>query len=281
MLKIGCHLSAAKGYAHMGKDALKIGANTFAFFTRNPRGGKAKAVDEKDAQALREMLSEHNFGTLVAHAPYTLNPCSKDEKVRNFAYIAMSEDMERMEYTPGNYYNFHPGSHVGQGTEAGIERIADLLNRTLTPEQSTIVLLETMAGKGSEIGGRFEELAAIIERVELKEKLGVCMDTCHVSDAGYDIIGDLDGVLEEFDRIVGLDKLRAMHINDSQNTKGAKKDRHAKIGEGCLGLDTIVNVITHPKLKDLPFILETPNELEGYAAEIALLRKEADKREGR
>ena len=228
MLKIGCHLSAAKGYAHMGKDALKIGANTFAFFTRNPRGGKAKAVDEKDAQALREMLSEHNFGTLVAHAPYTLNPCSKDEKVRNFAYIAMSEDMERMEYTPGNYYNFHPGSHVGQGTEAGIERIADLLNRILTPEQSTIVLLETMAGKGSEIGGRFEELAAIIERVELKEKLGVCMDTCHVSDAGYDIIGDLDGVLEEFDRIVGLDKLRAMHINDSQNPKGAKKDRHAK-----------------------------------------------------
>ena len=281
MLKIGCHLSAAKGYAHMGKDALKIGANTFAFFTRNPRGGKAKAVDEKDAQALREMLSEHNFGTLVAHAPYTLNPCSKDEKVRNFAYIAMSEDMERMEYTPGNYYNFHPGSHVGQGTEAGIERIADLLNRTLTPEQSTIVLLETMAGKGSEIGGRFEELAAIIERVELKEQLGVCMDTCHVSDAGYDIIGDLDGVLEEFDRIVGLDKLRAMHINDSQNPKGAKKDRHAKIGEGCLGLDTIVNVITHPKLKDLPFILETPNELEGYAAEIALLRKEADKRQGR
>lgn len=281
MLKIGCHLSAAKGYAHMGKDALKIGANTFAFFTRNPRGGKAKAVDEKDAQALREMLSEHNFGTLVAHAPYTLNPCSKDEKVRNFAYIAMSEDMERMEYTPGNYYNFHPGSHVGQGTEVGIERIADLLNRILTPEQSTIVLLETMAGKGSEIGGRFEELAAIIDRVERKEKLGVCMDTCHVSDAGYDIIGDLDGVLEEFDRIVGLDKLRAMHINDSQNPKGAKKDRHAKIGEGCLGLDTIVNVITHPRLKDLPFILETPNELEGYAAEIALLRKEADKREGR
>lgn len=281
MLKIGCHLSAAKGYAYMGKDALKIGANTFAFFTRNPRGGKAKAIDEKDAQALREMLSEHNFGTLVAHAPYTLNPCSKDEKVRNFAYIAMSEDMERMEYMPGNYYNFHPGSHVGQGTEVGIERIADLLNRILTPEQSTIVLLETMAGKGSEIGGRFEELAAIIERVERKEKLGVCMDTCHVSDAGYDIIGDLDGVLEEFDRIVGLDKLRAMHINDSQNPKGAKKDRHAKIGEGCLGLDTIVNVITHPRLKELPFILETPNELEGYAAEIALLRKEADKREGR
>lgn len=281
MLKIGCHLSAAKGYAHMGKDALKIGANTFAFFTRNPRGGKAKVIDEKDARALREMLSEHNFGTLVAHAPYTLNPCSKDEKVRNFAYIAMSEDMERMEYTPGNYYNFHPGSHVGQGMEVGIERIADLLNRILTPEQSTIVLLETMAGKGSEIGGRFEELAAIIDRVERKEKLGVCMDTCHVSDAGYDIIGDLDGVLEEFDRIIGLDKLRAMHINDSQNPKGAKKDRHAKIGEGCLGLDTIVNVITHPKLKDLPFILETPNELEGYAAEIALLRKEADKREGR
>lgn len=278
MLNIGCHLSAAKGYAHMGKDALKIGANTFAFFTRNPRGGKAKAIDGEDAEKLQKLMKEHEFGKLVAHAPYTLNPCSKDEKVRNFAYMAMSEDMERMEYTPGNYYNFHPGSHVGQGTEAGISMIADLLNRILTPEQNTIVLLETMAGKGSEVGGSFEELAEIIRRVDLKDKIGVCMDTCHVSDAGYDIINDLDGVLDEFDRIVGLDRLYALHINDSLNPPGSRKDRHAKIGEGSLGLETIVKVITHPKLKHLPFILETPNELEGYAEEIALLRKEAENR---
>lgn len=278
MLNIGCHLSAAKGYAHMGKDALKIGANTFAFFTRNPRGGKAKAIDGEDAEKLQKLMKEHEFGKLVAHAPYTLNPCSKDEKVRNFAYMAMSEDMERMEYTPGNYYNFHPGSHVGQGTEAGISMIADLLNRILTPEQNTIVLLETMAGKGSEVGGSFEELAEIIRRVDLKDKIGVCMDTCHVSDAGYDIINDLDGVLDEFDRIVGLDRLYALHINDSLNPPGSRKDRHAKIGEGSLGLETIVKVITHPKLKHLPFILETPNELEGYAEEIALLRKEAKNR---
>lgn len=277
MLKIGCHLSAAKGYEHMGKEALKIGANTFAFFTRNPRGGKAKAIDEEDVKKLLTILKEHDFGKLVAHAPYTLNPCSKDEKVRNFAYMAMSEDMERMEYTPGNYYNFHPGSHVGQGTEQGIEMIAELLNRILTPRQSTIVLLETMAGKGSEVGGRFEELAAIIDKVEVKEKIGVCLDTCHVSDGGYDIIHDLDGVLEEFDRIIGLDRLKAMHINDSLNPMGAHKDRHAKIGEGHLGVDTIVKVITHPKLKELPCILETPNDLEGYGAEIALLRKEADR----
>lgn len=278
MLKIGCHLSAAKGYEHMGRDALKIGANTFAFFTRNPRGGKAKAIDEEDAKKLLAMLEEHEFGKLVAHAPYTLNPCSKDEKVRNFAHLAMSEDMERMEYTPGNYYNFHPGSHVGQGVEKGIELIADLLNQILSPQQSTIVLLETMAGKGSEIGGRFEELAAIIDRVELKEKVGVCLDTCHVSDGGYDIISDLDGVLDEFDNVVGLEKLKAMHINDSMNPMGAHKDRHAKIGEGHLGVETIVKVITHPKLRDLPCILETPNELDGYAAEIALLRSEAEKR---
>lgn len=278
MLKIGCHLSAAKGYEHMGKDALKIGANTFAFFTRNPRGGKAKAIDEEDVKKLLTILKEHEFGKLVAHAPYTLNPCSKDEKVRNFAYMAMSEDMERMEYTPGNYYNFHPGSHVGQGAEQGIEMIAELLNRILTPTQSTIVLLETMAGKGSEVGGRFEELAAIIDKVQVKEKIGVCLDTCHVSDGGYDIIHDLDGVLEEFDQIIGLDRLKAMHINDSLNPMGAHKDRHAKIGEGHLGVETIVNVITHPKLKDLPCILETPNELEGYGAEIALLRQEADNR---
>lgn len=279
MLNIGCHLSAAKGYEHMGKDALKIGANTFAFFTRNPRGGKAKAIDEEDVKRFLALAEEHQFGKLVAHAPYTLNPCSKDEKVRNFAHLAMSEDMERMEYTPGNYYNFHPGSHVGQGAEQGIEMIAALLNRILSPKQSTIVLLETMAGKGSEVGGTFEELAAIIDKVEVKEKLGVCLDTCHVSDGGYDIISDLDGVLEEFDRIIGLEKLKALHINDSMNPMGAHKDRHAKIGEGHLGVETIVKVITHPKLKGLPCILETPNELEGYAAEIALLRKEAQQRD--
>lgn len=275
MLNIGCHLSAAKGYEHMGKDALKINASTFAFFTRNPRGGKAKAIDLEDVSKMLKITEEHNFGRLVAHAPYTLNPCSKDKKVRDFAYVAMSEDMERMEHTPGNYYNFHPGSHVGQGIETGIEMIADLLNRILTPKQSTIVLLETMAGKGSEIGSRFEELAAIIDRVEMKDKIGVCMDTCHVSDAGYDIINDLDGVLKEFDRIIGMEYLKAMHINDSMNPTGAHKDRHARIGEGHLGVETIVNVITHPKLKHLPFILETPNELDGYAAEIAMLREKA------
>lgn len=279
MLNIGCHLSAAKGYEHMGREALKIDANTFAFFTRNPRGGKSKALDAEDVQKLLSIASANNFGKLVAHAPYTLNPCSKDKKVRDFAYLAMSEDMERMEHTPGNYYNFHPGSHVGQGAEAGIQMIADLLNQILKPEQTTTVLLETMAGKGSEIGGSFEEIAAIIEKVELKDKIGVCMDTCHVSDAGYDIINDLDGVLEEFDRIVGLDYLKAMHINDSLNPAGARKDRHAKIGEGHLGAETIINVITHPKLKHLPFILETPNELEGYAAEIAMLRSAAEEKE--
>lgn len=279
MLNIGCHLSAAKGYEHMGREALKIDANTFAFFTRNPRGGKSKALDAEDVQKLLSIASANNFGKLVAHAPYTLNPCSKDKKVRDFAYLAMSEDMERMEHTPGNYYNFHPGSHVGQGVEAGIQMIADLLNQILKPEQTTTVLLETMAGKGSEIGGSFEEIAAIIEKVELKDKIGVCMDTCHVSDAGYDIINDLDGVLEEFDRIVGLDYLKAMHINDSLNPAGARKDRHAKIGEGHLGAETIINVITHPKLKHLPFILETPNELEGYAAEIAMLRSAAEEKE--
>ena len=273
MLTIGCHLSAAKGYENMGKDALKIGANTFAFFTRNPRGGKAKAIDQADVDNLLAIMKEHQFGKLVAHAPYTLNPCSKDPKVRNFAFMAMSEDMERMEYTPGNYYNFHPGSHVGQGVEEGIRMISDLLNQILKPEQSTIVLLETMAGKGSEVGIRFEELAAIIERVELKDKIGVCMDSCHVSDAGYDIIHDLDGVLEEFDRIIGLENLYAMHINDSQNPMGAHKDRHAKIGEGHLGTETIANIVNHPQLTNLPFILETPNELDGYAREIAMLRE--------
>lgn len=273
MLTIGCHLSSANGFLHMGEEALSIGANTFAFFTRNPRGGKAKEIDPEDAEGLRRILKEHGFGKLVAHAPYTLNPCSDKQRVREFASLCMREDMERMEALPGNYYNFHPGSHVGQGTEKGIALITGLLNEIITPEQSTVVLLETMAGKGSEVGGRFEELRAIIDGVRCSEKIGVCMDTCHVSDAGYDIIGDLDGVLEEFDRIIGLQRLCALHINDSKNPPGSHKDRHAKIGEGEIGLEAIAAFLNHPKLKGLPCILETPNELDGYAAEIALLRE--------
>ena len=274
MLYIGCHLSSAKGFENMGKEALDIGANTFQFFTRNPRGGKAKAIDEKDVKAFLDMADRNGFGKLIAHAPYTLNPCSASDKVRAFAYEVMSDDMKRMEYVPGNYYNFHPGSHVGQGTEKGIQLITKLLNDIITPWQSTTILLETMAGKGSEIGGSFGELAAIIDGVELKDKIGVCMDTCHVSDAGYDIVNNLDGVLDEFDSIVGLEKLHAVHINDSMNPCGARKDRHAKIGEGHLGAETIARVIRHPKLKNLPCILETPNDLEGYAREIMMLKKE-------
>ena len=269
---MGCHLSSAGGFLAMGQAALSINANTFAFFTRNPRGGKAKEIDPEDAKALRELLARENFGKLVAHAPYTLNPCSAKENVRAFAYEAMSDDMKRMEFVPGNYYNFHPGSHVGQGVEAGIAQIADLLNRILMPEQSTIVLLETMAGKGSEIGGCFEELREIIDRVDLKEKMGVCLDTCHVSDAGYDIAKDPDGVLTQFDKVVGLERLRALHINDSMNGVGAHKDRHAKIGEGTLGFEAIKRIVHHPKLVGLPCILETPNELPGYAREIEMLR---------
>ncbi len=274
MLYLGCHLSTTKGYERMGKDALDIGANTFAFFTRNPRGGKAKEINEKDMEGLGKILSENSFGKLVAHAPYTLNPCSDKESTREFAYLAMREDLERMEYLPGNYYNFHPGSHVGQGPERGIELISELLNHILTEEQTTTVLLETMSGKGSEVGSSFEELAEIIRRVELKDKLGVCLDTCHVSDAGYDIINDLDGVLAELDRIIGLDKLKALHINDSKNPMGAGKDRHACVGDGYLGKETILSVINHPMLKGLPCILETPQEdLNGYKEEIAMLRK--------
>ncbi len=272
MLNIGCHLSAAKGYENMGKEALKIGANTFAFFTRNPRGGKAKAIDEADVQKFLEIAEANKFAKLVAHAPYTMNPCSSNDKVREFAHIAMKEDLARMEYTPGNYYNFHPGSHTGQGIEKGIELISNMLNEILTPEQNTIVLLESMAGKGSEVGSTFEELAAIIDRVELKDKIGVCLDSCHISDGGYDIVNDLDGVIEQFDKVVGLDYLYAMHLNDSLNPMGAKKDRHAKIGEGHLGVETFENIVNHPALKDLSFILETPNELSGYAKEIELLK---------
>jgi len=272
-LYIGCHLSAAKGFAAMGKDALSIGANTFAFFTRNPRGGKAKEIDPEDARALREILEANDFGKLVAHAPYTLNPCSATEKTREFARLAMTEDLERMEYLPGNYYNFHPGSHVGQGADVGISMIVDLLNDVMRPEQTTTVLLETMAGKGSEVGGTFEEIARIIDGVELKDKIGVCLDTCHVSDGGYDIAGDLEGVLAEFDRVIGLEKLKALHINDSKNPLGAHKDRHACIGDGYLGVETIAAVLGHPKLEELPCILETPQEdLAGYGSEIKLLR---------
>lgn len=272
-LYIGCHLSATKGFAAMGKDAVKIGANTFAFFTRNPRGGKAKEIDPEDAKALLAIMEKEGFGKLVAHAPYTLNPCSATEKTREFAKMAMTDDLARMEYLPGNYYNFHPGSHVGQGAEKGIEMIADLLNEVMKPEQTTTVLLETMAGKGSEVGGNFEEIAAIIDKVELKDKIGVCLDTCHVSDGGYDITNDLEGVLAEFDRIIGLEKLKALHINDSKNPLGAKKDRHACIGDGYLGTETIVKVLSHPKLVGLPCILETPQEdLDGYGREIEMLK---------
>lgn len=272
MLQLGCHLSSSKGFLHMGKEAVSIGANTFQFFTRNPRGSKAKEIDPKDVQAYLDFAAEHQIGRIVAHAPYTLNACSADEKVREFARMTFADDLKRMEYLPGNVYNFHPGSHVGQGMEKGIELIAGMLNELLWPQQQTIVLLETMAGKGTEVGGRFEELAAIIDQVELKDKIGVCLDTCHVYDAGYDIVNDLDGVLEEFDRIVGLDRLYAIHVNDSKNPFCSHKDRHEKIGEGSLGLEALSKVVHHPELAHLPFNLETPNELPGYAAEIALLR---------
>ena len=272
MLYIGCHLGSSKGYENMGREAISIGANTFQFFTRNPRGGAAKAIDEEDISKFLKLAKENNFGKIVAHAPYTLNPCSADQKVRNFAHMILVDDMMRMEYLPGNYYNFHPGSHVGQGIDVGIEMIAEMLNRILTPEQTTMVLLETMSGKGSEVGSKFEELKEIIDRVELSDKLGVCMDTCHVNDAEYDVVNNFDGVLEEFDKIIGLNRLKAMHINDSLNPFGAHKDRHAKIGEGHIGTEAIARVINHPSLKNLPFLLETPNELDGYAKEIKLLK---------
>ncbi len=275
MKYLGCHLSASKGYEAMGKDALKIGANTFAFFTRNPRGGSAKPIDMEDINKLKIILSENNFGKLVAHAPYTLNPCSADQKVRDFAHLAFREDLERLEYLPDNYYNFHPGSHVGQGVEIGINLIAELLNEILTEEQTTIVLLETMAGKGSEVGRTFEEINAIIDKVELKSKLGVCLDTCHINDSGYDVVGDFDGVLREFDEVIGLEYLKALHVNDSKNPMGASKDRHEKIGEGHLGKKALLQVVNHPKIVGLPCILETPHDdLSGYAKEIHMLQNE-------
>ena len=276
MLYIGCHLSSSKGFAAMGRQALELGANTFQFFTRNPRGSKAKALDEADAAALRDLLAERGFGPIVAHAPYILNLCGAEEKNRLFARETMADDLRRLEHLPGQLYNFHPGSHVGQGIEAGIDLIAEGLNAILRPEQSATVLLETMAGKGSEVGGRFEELRAILDRVTLSDRMGVCLDTCHVSDAGYDLVGDLDGVLTEFDRVIGLEKLRAVHLNDSKNPPGSRKDRHACLGEGTLGLEALGRIVRHPALKHLPFCLETPNDLPGYAREIAVMREIAE-----
>lgn len=272
---IGCHLSASKGYLHMGKEALSIGANTFQFFTRNPRGGNAKALDESDVAAYLRFAEENGIGRIVAHAPYTLNGCSADPAVRDFALRTMKDDLQRLEHTPGNVYNFHPGSHVGQGVEAGVELIAQMLNQTLWRGMQTTVLLETMAGKGSEVGASFEELREIIDRVELKEYMGVCLDTCHLHDAGYDIVNDLDGVMTKLDKVVGLDRVKAVHVNDSKNPMGSHKDRHEKIGLGCIGTEALLRFITHPALKGLPFCLETPNELDGYAAEIALLKERA------
>jgi len=279
MLYIGCHLSASKGFLNMGKEALSIDANTFAYFTRNPRGGKAKDIDEEDVKAFLKLAEENNFGKLVAHAPYTVNPCSADVKTREFAHMVLEDDLKRMEYTPGNYYNFHPGSHVGQGMEKGIELISTMLNDIITPQQSTIVLLETMAGKGSEVGSTFEEIATIISNMKYPDKVGVCMDSCHINDAGYDVVRDLDGVLAEFDKIIGLEKLYAMHINDSKNPFESHKDRHEKIGGGYIGKEAIAKIINHPKLRHLPFILETPNELDGYAKEIKMLREERRKQD--
>lgn len=273
MFYIGNHLSASKGYLAMGKQSVKLGGNVFAFFTRNPRGGKAKEINEEDVAKFLEFAEEHAFGKLVAHAPYTMNLCAAKEDIRNFSREMIADDLRRMEYTPGNYYNFHPGSHVGQGVEAGIEMIADALNSVLTKEQTTTVLLETMAGKGSEVGRSFEELREIIDRVERKEKLGVCFDTCHVWDGGYDIVNDLDGVLTEFDKIIGLERLCAVHFNDSMNDIGSHKDRHQKIGEGKIGMEAMKRVTLHPALSGKPFILETPNEDEGYAKEIAMIKE--------
>lgn len=273
MFTIGCHLSASKGYLAMAKQAVSIGANTFQFFTRNPRGGKAKEINEDDVKAFLEYSKEHGINRILAHAPYTLNACSADSGIREFAKNTMADDLKRMEYTPGNYYNFHPGSHVGQGVEVGIDFIAEMLNEILRKEQTTTVLLETMSGKGSEVGRNFEELKAIIDKVKLKDKLGVCLDTCHIWDGGYDVVNNFDGVLDEFDKIIGLEKLKAIHLNDSKNDLASHKDRHEKIGEGKIGLDAISKIINNDRIKDLPFYLETPNEIDGYEKEIELLKK--------
>ncbi len=273
MLKIGCHLSAAKGYLSMANDALSIDANVFQFFTRNPRGGKSKEISEEDIKRYKEVANSNNFGKILAHAPFTVNACSNEEKKREFANMVFEDDLKRMEYTPYNYYNFHPGSHVGQGIEKGIEYIAEMLNKNLKESQTTTVLLETMAGKGSEVGSKFEELRKIIDSTNLKDKLGVCLDTCHVFDAGYDIVNNLDGVLEEFDKVIGIEKLKAIHLNDSKNPIGSHKDRHEEIGKGYIGIEAIEKIINHDALKNLPFYLETPHDiLDGYKAEIKLLK---------
>lgn len=276
MLHIGCHLSSTKGFAAMGRTALDLGADTFQFFTRNPRGSRAKPLDISDAQALSALLKEHDFAPIVAHAPYILNLCSEKEENRLFAQETMADDLRRLEHIPGQLYNFHPGSHVGQGTERGVELIAEGLNAILKPDQSTTVLLETMAGKGSEVGGRFSELRSILDRVELTEKMGVCLDTCHVHDGGYDIVNGLEGVLEEFDKVIGLERLKAIHLNDSKNPQGARKDRHECLGQGHVGIEALARIVSHPALKGLPFCLETPNELPGYKAEIELMRSLAE-----
>lgn len=273
MLNIGCHLSASAGFLAMGRQITELGGNTFAFFTRNPRGGKARPVDEADIKAYTDFAQKHAFAKIVAHSPYTLNPCSPDKHTREFAHMVFEDDMKRMELIPGNYYNFHPGSHVGQGEEQGISLICEMLNKYLNEAQTTTVLLETMSGKGSEIGSSFEQLRLIMDNTSFPDKLGVCLDTCHVYDAGYDIVNDLDGVLEQFDKIIGITNLKAIHVNDSKNPYQSHKDRHEKIGKGFLGIKTFENLINHPKLKNLPFILETPNDLDGYAAEIALLKR--------
>ncbi|MDR3266980.1 MAG: deoxyribonuclease IV [Tannerella sp.] len=272
MFRIGCHLSVSAGYTAMAKDALSIGANTFQFFTRNPRGGSAKAIDKKDIDGFLKICRENDLSDFLAHAPYTMNICAADAGIRKFAHEIMIDDLQRMEYLPGSRYNFHPGSHVQQGVEVGIRYIVDTLNDVLYQEMTTTVLLETMAGKGSEIGRSFEELRTILDGVKQQEKIGVCLDTCHIYDAGYDIVNNLDGTLEKFDKVIGLERLKAIHLNDSKNVFESHKDRHATIGNGTLGLQTITNVINHPKLRHLPFYLETPNELPGYAGEIKLLK---------
>ena len=277
MLYIGNHTTSSKGYTAMAKQMIANGGNTFAFFTRNPRGGRAKAINEQDVQKFLTLVKEHHFGKIVAHAPYTMNACAAREELRDFARETFRDDLRRMEYTPGNYYNFHPGSHVGQGAETGIRKIAEILNDVLTDDQSTTVLLETMSGKGSEVGRNFQEIRSILDRVNHKEKMGVCLDTCHVWDGGYDIVHDLNGVINEFDQIIGLSRLKAIHLNDSLNDLGSHKDRHARIGEGRIGLEALVNVIRHPALKGIPFILETPNDDEGWKREIALLREACEK----
>lgn len=270
MLYIGNHVSSSQGFEAMGRKTTELGGNTFAFFTRNPRGGKAKEINEQDVKNLIRWMDEHKFGKIVAHAPYTMNLCAAKEDIRIFSKNMFQDDLKRMEYLPGHYYNFHPGSHVGQGVENGIALIAEALNETLWSQCQTTILLETMAGKGSEIGRTFEEIGEIIRRVDLSDKVGVCLDTCHVWDGGYDIVNDLEGVLAEFDRIIGIDKLLAIHLNDSMNPLGAHKDRHEKIGQGAIGLDAMLKIVSHPMLKDKPFILETPNDDEGYAKEIAI-----------